>query len=117
MQIGRGIIYMRENIMALVLKAEQVYHHAVQSAVHKAELYTDECKKEQSIYVETLQNDWYTFEKSEKQKFEESLLKDEKELEVKLAKDKEQIKNLQKNKVEEISERLKKEVLSLNGNS
>ena len=101
--------------MNLILKAEQEYHHSVQKAVDKAELYTDNCKKEQSSYIDDLQNEWYLFEKTENQKFEEALLKDEKELEIKLTGDKERLKSLQKIKVEEISERLKREVLSLHG--
>jgi len=102
--------------MSLILKAELEYHHAVQKAVGKAEIYTDNCKKEQSSYIDDLQNEWYLFEKTENQKFKEALLKDEKELEAKLTEDKERLKSLQKNKAEEISERLKREVLSLHGN-
>ena len=104
---------MKENILNLILKAENDYHHSVQKAVDEADLYADGCKEEQGAYLESLQEEWYLFEKSENEVFKKKLSEAELKLEAKLVEDKEQLKLRQQNKAGQISERLKREVLSL----
>ena len=105
----------KKNILDLVLQAENEYHDTMKNGVKEAEAYTAQCKERQSDYIEELKNEWHLFEKSESEKFEAALLKDRHEMEARMAKMKEQLKILQSGKIDLISERLKKEVLSLYG--
>ena len=106
---------MKEDILDPILQAEKEYHGAMKNAVLEAEVYVEECKEKQAAYVEKLNREWYIFEKAEKDKFEKRLLDAERRLEAETAALKEKLKNCQKIKAESISERFKREVLSLYG--
>ena len=103
--------------MSLLLQAENEYHAAVRSAVSEAEKYADDCKKKQDAYIENLKQEWHSFEKSENDKRDKKLAEDEKNLEAKTAELKKRLKICQEKKADQISERLKGEVLALYGNS
>ena len=106
---------MNEDILYLLLQAENEYHAAMKNAVKDAEDYSDECRKKQAAYIEELKQKWHLFEDSEKSKLEKMLFENGQKLEIKAAELKERLRTGQKKKADQISERLKKEVLSLYG--
>ena len=108
---------LNEDIVSLLLRVEHDYHVSMENALVKSQSYTDERKKEQSGYIENLKHDWQLFEKSENDKLEKTLAENERILEAKMTEFIEQLKTKQKNKADMISERLKKEVILLDGDS
>jgi len=105
-----------EDILSLLLQAENEYHAAMENAVKDAENYADDCKKKQAAYIEDLKQDWHLFEKSENDRLDKMLDEKEQDLETKMAELKEQLKISQQKKADLISERLKEEVIFLYGN-
>ena len=108
---------MTEDIINVILQTEQEYHSAIKKAVEKAKRYVDDNKAKQNAYIEHLNYEWYKFEKSESEKFQKQLLETEKEMIAEIAKRKEPLKMSQQMKADLISERLKREVLSIYGDS
>jgi len=106
---------LNEEIMALLLHAENEYHSAVMKAAREAEHYAADRKKKQHAYFEQLRREWERFEKSENEKLEKTLAEVEHKLEKDTAQMKRQLKASQEKKAGQISERLKEEVLSLYG--
>jgi len=107
---------LNEDILSVLLQAESEYHAAVENAVENAGIYTDDCRKKQSAYIEVLKQDWDSFEKAESDKLENMLLKDEQKMEAEMEELRKRLKISQSEKADIISERLKEEVLSLYGN-
>jgi len=103
---------MKQDILNLILHAENEYHGTIRSFVAEAEKYVDSRKKEQSVYLEGLKYNWYLFEKGEKEKFEVRLGETERRLEAETAQKKERLKARKEENIEALSERLKEEVLS-----
>ena len=103
---------MDNDTISAVLHAEDGYHETVRAYAEDAERYVDESKKKQSVYLESLKYDWYLFEKSEKEKFEKSFAEDSARMENGAAETKRGLKAMQEEKIDEISERLKREVLA-----
>jgi len=103
---------MKQDILNLILQAENEYHAKVKSYVAEAEKYVDLCKQKQSAYMENLKYEWYVFEKGEKEKFERDLADTEKRIDAETAVKKERLKTRQEENIEALSERLKEEVLS-----
>ena len=110
------MIILKEDIINLILQAEKEYHETLKKAVIEAEKYADDCKKKQSAFIDNMQEEWYSFEKAENDKFQKALYEDEQKMIIEMAKSKEQLKIRQKKKADIISERLKREVLSLYDN-
>jgi len=107
---------MREDFLTLILQAEDEYHHTLQKATANAGQYAEDCRTEQSVYIEQLKNEWRSFEKVEDDKLNKMLAEDGQKLEDATSRLKEQLKAYHGMKAELISERLKQEVLSLHGN-
>jgi len=107
---------LREDIISLIIHAEHDYHDGVKKAIAEAEAYADERKKKQIVYVDWQKREWERFEKSENAKLEKKLAAAEQRLEKETAEMKNRLKTAQEKKVNQISERLKEEVLSLYGN-
>ena len=103
---------MSEHIVNLIRQAEKEYHSTIKNAVTEAERYADDCKTKQNVYIEELEREWYTFERAENEKLEKALSEAEHKLETETALAKERLKNCQRKKLDEISERLREEVLS-----
>jgi len=108
---------LKNNVLELILKAENSYHETVKIAVKESEEYADERRKEQLVYSKSLEHEWSVYEKSENQKLERALIDDKVQLERETEETKEQLRDLQRLKLEIISDRLKEEVLSLHGNN
>jgi hypothetical protein len=102
-----------DDVLSLLLRAEAEYHGAVKKAAQKAEAYAESQKNEQAAYLEELKREWQLFEKAENAKLDKALLDDELKMENESIKLKAQMKTRQGEKADLISERLKKEVLSL----
>ena len=103
---------MKQEIFNLILEAEDKYRASVHEAVINAENYVDEVKKKQSVEFEGVRYGWYLFEKGETEKFTKKITDDESRLEKEAEEKKIILKKLRDEKIEEISERLKEEVLS-----
>jgi len=99
--------------LAVLLQAEDEYHIAVKGAVKEAEKYSDDRKSDQAAYIEQLKRDWHAFEQAENERLERELLAQEKNMEAEAAELRARMKLRQQEKADEISERLKEEVLSL----
>lgn len=106
---------MNDDILALILQAENEYQVSMKNAVTEAENYAGDCKQKQNAYIEDLNQEWHLFEKSENDKLAEMLAENEKKLEAETAELKERLNISQKNKADTISGRLKREVISLYG--
>jgi len=106
---------LNEDILALILQAEDEYHDAVENAAKKAEDYAGERKKNQNAYIEELKHNWRLFETSENEKLALRLSGDEQKLEAEMDELKKRLTVSRDKKADQISERLKKEVLSLYG--
>jgi len=106
---------LNNDILQLILQAENEYHAAMKNVVAEVENYADEYRKRQNAYIEDLKREWHLFEKSENDKFTEMLAESEKKLDAKMTELKKQLNVSKKKKADLISERLKKEVVSLYG--
>jgi hypothetical protein len=106
---------LKENVISLILQVESGYHEVMEEAMEKAEAYAAESRQKQSKYLSDLEHEWILFEKTEQKKFDEMLEEEERRMEIELKRRKEQLKARQQVLAESISERLKKEVLSING--
>ena len=105
------MVELGENIMELILQAENEYHLAIKNAVVEAEKYADGSKQTQRKYIDELEREWYSFERAETEKLEKALSEEEqrKTAETNISKDR--LKVCQKQKIDEISDRLKEDVL------
>ena len=103
--------------MQLILKAEGEYRDSVKSAATEAEDYADARKKEQSAYFDVLKQEYQLFEKAENEKMKNAFSEQQRQIEEETVNAKLLLKERCDKKAEAISERLKKEVLSLSGYS
>ena len=100
-------------MLSQLLQAENEYRAAMKTAAKKADIYADDCEKKQDVYVEGLKREWQLFEDAENDKLAKMLAEDERRLEIKTAELKELLQISGEKKADIISERLKREVLSL----
>ena len=107
---------LKEDILNLILQAESEYHGTVRNALKEAEKYVDGCKEKQSAYIEDLKQEWHLSEEAESEQFGKTLSEDEQKMEAEIAELKKRLKICQEKKMDSVSERLKKEVLSVYGN-
>ena len=108
---------MKENIINLILQAENEYNNTVKIAVAQAEKYVDKCREEQDLYIDKLKNEWQLFEQRENEKLDKAFYAEEQQKKEETVRAKEQLKVCREKKADLISERLMKEVLSLDGYS
>ena len=104
---------MKEDILALLLQAESEYRGAMKKAAKDAEQYADDRRSEQTAYIGEMKRHLRTFEKTESEKLEQMLAADNDRMEEEAAELKRQMKERQESLADQISERLKEEVLSL----
>jgi len=104
---------MKEDILSMLLQAENDYHTAVRNAVKEAEKYVEACRKEQAAYIEGLRLDFQAYEKEESIKLEQTLSSESAAMETEAARLMKKMKDRQTEKAGRISELLKEEVLSL----
>ena len=107
---------MKNDVLKLIIQAEEDYQQMVKEAVHAAERYVDEQRDVQSVYVKSLDDEWALFEEETNRSLEEKLAISEQQQEAALEKRKEDLQLRQQAKAENISERLKEEVLTFYGN-
>ena len=108
---------MKEDVISIILHAENDYHHAMEKAVTAAEKYTQDKRNGQNAYLEDLHAGFHLFEKEERAIFEEALNKGMREMDEENAAMKDRLKACQISKAGQISERLKREVLAIYGDS
>ena len=108
---------MKDDVISEVLRAEGDYHYAIDAAVKEAEKYATDSRMRQSAYLDQLRADFHSFERSEREKFEMTLSENMLKMDEENTAAKARLKACQFSKAEQISERLKKEVLSLYGDS
>lgn len=104
---------MKDDILSLLLQAENEYQRAMKAAVEDAEKYADDRRQEQTAYVGELKRDLSHFEKTESEKLEQELTAQSAEMEKEAVRLKEQMRTIQQEKADQISERLREEVLFL----
>lgn len=108
---------MSEDIINIILRAENDYHFAMSNATEDAEKYAQESRNEQRDYLDKLQRDFHQFEAEQREHFEKVLYESMRKMNEEHAALKNQLKNCQIKKAEQISKRLKKEVLGSYGDS
>ena len=108
---------MNEDIISIILRAENDYHSELEKTTLQAEEYEQDSRTKQRAYQEKLRGDFQTFEKEQRDEFDKTLYESMQKMDSENNTIKEQMKACQKNMAEIISERLKKEVLSLYGDS
>jgi hypothetical protein len=106
----------KDEVINLILQAEQNYHDAVEQAVKAAEGYAEESREKQRVFQDGVKQEWRAFEQAESERLAALLAEAEREAEAETAKMRERLKACQEEHIEALSERLKKEVLSLHGN-
>ena len=104
---------MKEDMVAHLLLAESEYNDAIKAAVTEAELYERDRKEEQLAYAERLKHEWHEYERAENEKLELRLFAENEKMEKEADRLKGQMRVLRKENAEQISTRLKEEVLSL----
>ena len=108
---------MKNDILNLILQSESEYRATVEKSEGEAEKYIETLQLKQIDYAEKLKNDWQLFEAAENEKLRKMISDEEQRAESETTEKKEQMKVLQTKKLEVISERLKKEVLSFDGDN
>ena len=103
---------MKGEILSLLLQAESEYGSAMRSAIREAEAYAGERRREQEAYEEELKREWHRFEEEQNGALEKALALEEERMEAEAIILKERMRLRQEEKADEISERLKEEVLS-----
>ena len=107
---------MSENIISKILQAEAEYHAALEKAAQESEIYKATLRGQQSESLKEIKQQSQIFEETCNAQYSKELTKQQEELEQEFLRRKQELKNSQQKKAELISERLKKEVLSLYGN-
>jgi len=108
--------FVREDILAMILVAEDEYQQALVEAEREAELYISERRREQNAYLEKLLQEWEQFEENENLRLQAMLSEDERQLNEETRLARERLLARQQEVAELISERLKQEVLAAYGN-
>ena len=108
---------MIEDVISVVLRAENDYHFAMSKAVEEAEKYADDSKEKQGAYFEGLRRGFHDFEEAQQEEFEKTLYDSMRKMDEENAISRDQLKNCQHTKSEQISKRLMKEVLHQYGDS
>lgn len=104
---------MKDDVLALLLQTENEYHSAMRAAVERAEKYVDNSRKEQQTYIADLKDNLDLFEKSETERLESTLTLECDKMEQEADRRKAQMRALKEEHTDEISQRLKEEVLAL----
>ena len=104
---------MKQDILNLILRAEDEYREKLGASIIEAEQYVDESKKKQIDNFERLKYEWYLFEKREKEKFEKLLIETEQKMEAETQIKKDGLSARRRDRIGPVADRLKKEVLSL----
>ena len=107
---------MEEDILRMIINAEEKYQSAVRNALETADKYTEDRQKEQIAAREALTRDWHLFEIAETENLERLIHEEERKIDAETAQLKVTFKTHQVSKVDIISERLKEEVLAFYGN-
>ena len=107
---------MKNDVLQLIIQAEEDYQKTVHEAVLEAEQYVDEQRDKQSVYIKQLEEEWTLFEGKENRVLEEKMTANQVEQEAILEQRKIELQARQQEKKADISERLKKEVLTFYGN-
>jgi hypothetical protein len=106
----------KDEVINLILQAENDYHDAVEKAVKAAEGYSEDSREKQRVFQDGVKQEWRAFEKAESERLAALLAEAEQKSETETTRMKERLKACQEEHIEVLSERLKKEVLSLHGN-
>jgi hypothetical protein len=106
-----------DNAIHFILQAEKDYHDALEKAVTAAESYAEESREKQRLFLDGLKQEWKDFENKESAKLTEMLAEAERKSEEETAQMRERLQARQAEHAESLSDRLKKEVLGLHGNS
>jgi len=104
---------LKEDILALLLQTENDYRDAIKAAVEEGEQYVAGRRKEQESLINKLRADFRDYEESESEKLERTLLEECDRMENEAVRFKIEMKRRQEEKADQISQRLKEEVLSL----
>jgi len=108
---------MDDNIINIILRTENDYRETIEKAVTAAGSYTEDCRNGQNDFFNELRDEYHIFEKTEREQFEEALRLGMSEMDEEHAMMKKRLKACQEQKAGLISERLKKEVLAIYGDS
>jgi len=103
------------DVLTVLLQAEKEYYDAIRTAVKDAEIYSEGSREKQRLYKEVLKEEWERFEEEENENLQNALFEAEQRLAQETEQKKELLRTCQKNKADQISERLKKEVLQSYG--
>jgi hypothetical protein len=106
----------KDEVINLLLQAEKDYHDAVEKAVKEAESYAEDSREKQRVFQDGVKQEWKAFEEAEAERLAALLAEAERKSEAETAEMRERLKACQEEHIEVLSERLKKEVLSLHGN-
>jgi len=108
---------MEEDIIGIVLRAENEYQYAINNAVEKAEEYAEGNRGDQSAFLEKQRLDFELFEKEQREHFEKTLRENMHKMNEDNSISKEKLTASFTGKAETVSDRLMKEVLVIHGNS
>jgi len=104
---------LKNDVLSVLLQAENEYHNVVRDSVKDAESYVERRRKEQADDNDRLKRKLEFFEKTESELLEQKLLAESERMERKAERLKEKMRIRQEEKADQISELLKEEVLSL----
>ena len=106
---------MTENMISRILRAEAEYHAALEKSSQESDLHKESLQKKQNEVLDNEKRQWHLFEETCDIRYKEELSKQQEELEQDFLRRKQELRNRQQQKADIISERLKKEVLTLYG--
>jgi len=108
---------MIEDVMNIILRAENDYHFAISNAVEEAEKYAEDSRRKQGAYLDGLRRGFHEYERAQQAEFEKTLYDSMRKMNEDNAAAKEHLEDCQHKKSGQISARLKKEVLYQYGDS
>ena len=106
---------MSDNIISRILQAEAEYHAAIKKVTQESETHKESLQKQQSQVLDEIKQQWRQFEVTSDAEYQRELNRRLGELERDFQRRKLELKNSQHSKIDLVSERLKKEVLSFYG--
>ena len=106
---------MNDNMISRILRAEAEYHAALEKVSQESDLHKEGLQKKQNEVLDNVKRQWHLFDETCDLKYNEELSKQQEELEQDFLRRKQELKTRQQQKVDIISDRLKKEVLTLYG--
>jgi len=107
---------MKEDLLKIILRAEEQYHRSIRDAVQEAEDYVNEQRQIQNDHILEAEQEWNVFEQQEADRLMLRLQKEEHEKEADMDVKRAELRARQALKIEQISDRLVKEVLESHGN-